>query len=133
LVSNAFRSQIRRKRAWMKLYLVQRNHIKIQILLQESTWREAHMISHWHSLTIMSYNRKKIPITLHDTMAITKCNAHQSLPSSVKWFLYSYLETKNMAITNRTWKRVMATNLNVLLKLVDNSNLKMMLATSYGD
>jgi hypothetical protein len=30
----------------MKLYLVQRNRIKIQILLQESTWGEAHMASH---------------------------------------------------------------------------------------
>jgi hypothetical protein len=30
----------------MKLYLVQRNRIKIQILFQESTWGEAHMASH---------------------------------------------------------------------------------------
>jgi hypothetical protein len=85
----------------MKLYLVQRNRIKIQILFQESTWGEAHMASHWHSFMIVTYNKKKVPMALHNTMAITKCNAHQSLPSSVKWFLYLYLETKNMATTNR--------------------------------
>lgn len=140
LVLNVFISQIRRKWTWMKLYFVQRNHIWIQILHQESIWGETHEISHQHSLTITIHNRKKVPMALHNTMVVTKCNACQSLPSNVTWFLYLYVETT----TIRTWKqkewwwqtlfekgRAMATNLNVLPKLVDNSNLKILAKNGY--